>query len=43
MTHPDFIVSNVTSHRSELIELNIEYVSWAMSETKGAYGVAASA
>jgi ribosomal protein S18 acetylase RimI-like enzyme len=41
MTHPDFIVSNVTSHRSELIQLNIEYVSWAMSEIKGEYGVSA--
>jgi hypothetical protein len=41
MTHPDFIVSNVTSHRSELIQLNIEYVSWAMSEIKAAYGLSA--
>jgi GNAT superfamily N-acetyltransferase len=39
MTPPDFIIANVASHRSELIELNVEYVSWAMSEFKREFGL----
>lgn len=41
MTPPDFIISNVASHRSELIQLNVDYVSWAMSEIKKEFGISA--
>jgi GNAT superfamily N-acetyltransferase len=41
MTAPEFIIASITAHRDELIELNIEYVSWAMSEIKREFGVSA--
>ena len=41
MTLPDFIIADVTSHRSELIELNVEYVAWVMSEIEKHFGVPA--
>jgi GNAT superfamily N-acetyltransferase len=41
MTHPEFIIANVKSHRSELIELNVEYVAWVMSEIEKHFGVPA--
>lgn len=41
MTPPDFIISNLASHRSELIQLNVEYVSWAMFEIRREFGVSA--
>ena len=42
MTTPDFIAANVASHRSELIELNVEYVSWVMSEIEKQFGIPAN-
>ena len=41
LTLTNFIIANVASHRSELIELNVEYVSWVMSEFKREFGVSA--
>lgn len=41
MTSPDFIIANVTSHRSELIQLNVEYVSWVLSEIEELFGIPA--
>ncbi len=32
MTPPEFIVANVHSHRDQLIEINVEYVSWVFRE-----------
>jgi GNAT superfamily N-acetyltransferase len=41
MTSPDFIIANIASHRSELIELNVEYVSWVMTGIEKEFGVPA--
>lgn len=41
MTDPDFIIANLASHRRELMELNLEYVSWGMAEFDRAFGVSA--
>jgi GNAT superfamily N-acetyltransferase len=41
MTKPEFTIAKVAFHRSELIQLNIEYVSWVMSEFKREFGVSA--
>lgn len=41
MMSPDFIIANIASHRSELIELNVEYASWALSEMEKRFGVPA--
>jgi GNAT superfamily N-acetyltransferase len=37
----EFIVANAVSHRAELIELNIEYVSWVLSGIEDLFGVPA--
>jgi GNAT superfamily N-acetyltransferase len=39
--HIEFIVANAMSHRAELIELNIEYVSWVLSGIEEMFGVPA--
>ena len=39
MTSPDFLIANLESHRSELFQLNLEYVTWAVSEFKNYFGV----
>jgi GNAT superfamily N-acetyltransferase len=41
MTPPEFIIANVASHRSELIQFNVEFVSWVMSEIKREFGMSA--
>jgi GNAT superfamily N-acetyltransferase len=41
MTPPDFVIASVASHRSELIQLNVEYVAWAMAEINREFGVSA--
>lgn len=41
MTSTEFIIASVASHRSELIELNVEYVSWVLSEIEKLFGVPA--
>jgi GNAT superfamily N-acetyltransferase len=40
MTDPDFIIANLASHRGELMELNLEYVSWVIAEFDREFGVA---
>ena len=32
MTEPQFIVADIRLHRAELLELNVEYVSWVFSQ-----------
>ena len=39
MPHHEFIVANVASHRDELIQLNIEYLSWVFTEIESLFGV----
>ena len=41
MTLPEFIIATVATHRSELIQLNVEYVSWVLCEIEKAFGVPA--
>lgn len=42
MPHLEFITASVASHRSELIEINVEYVAWVMSEIEKHFGVPAN-
>jgi GNAT superfamily N-acetyltransferase len=42
MTSPEFIIATVASHRNELIELNVEYVSWVMGEIERLFGIPAN-
>ena len=37
----EFIIANVKSHRSELIEINVEYVAWVMGEVEQYFGIPA--
>src|SRR4051812_32569443 len=39
MSPPEFIVADVQSHRDELVELNVEYVSWVFAEVNRTFGV----
>lgn len=39
MTDPQFIVADIRSHRAELLELNVEYVSWVFSQVDESFGV----
>jgi GNAT superfamily N-acetyltransferase len=39
MPPPEFIVANLGSHRDELIELNVEYVSWVFAEVNELFEV----
>ena len=39
MPNPEFIVASVASHRDELIQLNVEYLSWVFTEIESLYGV----
>jgi GNAT superfamily N-acetyltransferase len=39
MPHHEFVVANVASHREELTELNIEYLSWVFTEVESLFGV----
>jgi GNAT superfamily N-acetyltransferase len=41
MSAHDFIPANVEAHRSELIELNIEYLSWVFAEIEKLFAVTA--
>lgn len=41
MSAHDFIAANVESHRAELIELNVEYLSWVFSEIEKLFAVTA--
>ncbi|WP_394792727.1 GNAT family N-acetyltransferase [Armatimonas sp.] len=42
MPNYEFIVANVASHREELIELNVEYLSWVCTEIEALFGVLAN-
>ena len=37
----DFLPADAITHRAELIELNIEYVSWVLNGIEGMFGVPA--
>ena len=39
MPQPEFIVADARVHRHELIELNVEYVSWVFTEIEQLFGV----
>lgn len=39
MPNHEFIVARVASHRDELIQLNIEYLSWVFMEIESLFGV----
>jgi GNAT superfamily N-acetyltransferase len=39
MDAPEFIVADLRSHRDELVELNVEYVSWVFEEIDKYFGV----
>lgn len=41
MTTPEFIIASVSSHRDELIQLNVEYVDWGLSQIEDYFGVPA--
>ena len=37
----EFIAANIESHRAELVELNVEYLSWVFAEIEKLFGVTA--
>ena len=39
MPNPEFIAADVASHREELIQLNVEYLSWVFTEVESLFGV----
>jgi len=39
MQLPEIFTADINTHRSALIELNIEYASWVMAEVESAFGV----
>ena len=39
MTRTEFTVTTVRSHRDQLIEINVEYVSWVFREIDSLFGV----
>ena len=39
MPNPELIVANVASYRAELIQLNVEYLSWVFTEIESLFGV----
>lgn len=39
MTSPEFIIANLHAHRDQLIELNVEYISWVFLEIDKLFGV----
>jgi GNAT superfamily N-acetyltransferase len=39
MPTQEFIVASVASHREELIQLNVEYLSWVFTEIESLFGV----
>jgi len=41
MTEPQFIVANIRTHRAELLEINVEYVSWVISHVADFFGIRA--
>lgn len=42
MPKHEFIAANVASHRDELFQLNVEYVSWVFAEIEDLFGVPAN-
>ena len=41
ITTHEFIAANIESHRSELVELNVEYLSWVFAEIEKLFAVTA--
>lgn len=39
MTEPRFIVANLAEHRTELLALNVEYVSWVFAGVDATFGI----
>lgn len=39
MAQPRFIVADIRQHRAELLELNVEYVSWVFAQVDQHFGV----
>lgn len=39
MPEPEFIVADIREHRPDLVELNVEYVSWVFSQVDECFGV----
>jgi GNAT superfamily N-acetyltransferase len=39
MTAPQFIAANLRDHRSDLLRLNVEYMSWSFAEIDAFFGV----
>ncbi len=43
MTPPQFITANLRDHRDEVLELNVEYLSWVFAEVDAFFGVSCTA
>jgi GNAT superfamily N-acetyltransferase len=41
MLQPEFTIADARAHRDELVELNVEYMSWVLAEIEGLFGVSA--
>ena len=39
MTEPQFIVADIRLHRAEILDLNVEYVSWVFSQFDEFFGI----
>jgi GNAT superfamily N-acetyltransferase len=42
MQNPEFIAANIEVHKDELIQLNVEYLSWVFDEIEILFGVPAN-
>ena len=41
MPHHEFVQANLAVHREELVQLNVEYLSWVFTEIEALFGVSA--